>query len=775
MNDKNPMSREEQLLKSAAQQVNPSPSFTNKLEKKLMNAHKPTKFGLFSVKKIASTTGWAVGLAALILTFIWVIRSIAPRPQPATDNMPSPAIETATPRPQIIPEGKTYDTSVGQFVMTVDLPEGALQATLYQLDPAQENEKYKVVKILELAARVGLNGTLYRLSEKNGGPGLVYTDGKRRIEVNNYALHQFSYYPDYITYPLIVNQGNALLPEEMNAKAEEFLKAYKLLDFPYQIEKPTDANSRIVTFVPRLNDLPDSSYIFPNFATLQVSFDKNGEIATIDWKVQPWEAKGSYPLISAQQAWDKFLTNELNGLGVEMDSGGYSPSPSSSTFKQWQRDIPLDQPTSLIGMVYTSEAVDGGTPLLIMDNISLTGNLEGLTNLEETVQLDGQYIMDGDVKKFQVESWKTVDPMSPLDGTLEQADGQSWLVTTDGQRLQMEDLPEDVHIGERTFVYGIVSDGKVDWRTINQGKGGGGGGGGGGGSGLARVNLSGTPMPTATPLPISTPVDYSPLIGTKLDGERGIVDVWNLQAKDGSTYFVYKLRSDSEAGFLNSFWQATLEGPAVEGLKAYYQLPVKIWGTITSIRPPGVPTIQLERFEAVYPDEKVQIWLGEEKATQVEGKDVLLFTADDGTSYVRNDSIENGMVDPTVAEKGQVFFIAGWSAPDQTFGGYPVVNVMSYGALPKNYDFDSIISDALTPPVMDEANMNVSGETPTGIINRVELVYLGEDQLLAEVEEGRVLYAQPFWRFSGYYSETSFFDITIQALPDEYLQPVPLQ
>ena len=43
MNDKNPMSREEQLLKSTAQQVNPSPSFTNELEKKLMNAHKPDK------------------------------------------------------------------------------------------------------------------------------------------------------------------------------------------------------------------------------------------------------------------------------------------------------------------------------------------------------------------------------------------------------------------------------------------------------------------------------------------------------------------------------------------------------------------------------------------------------------------------------------------------------------------------------------------------------------------------------------------------------------
>ena len=127
--------------------------------------------------------------------------------------------------------------------------------------------------------------------------------------------------------------------------------------------------------------------------------------------------------------------------------------------------------------------------------------------------------------KFQVESWKVSDPMPTLDGTFEQTDGQIWLVTNDGKRLQMEDPPEDIQFGERTSVYGIVSDDKLDWRTIHQGDGFGGGGGGGGGSGLARVNLSGTPMPTATPFPVSTPVDYAPMIGARFEGERGNVDL----------------------------------------------------------------------------------------------------------------------------------------------------------------------------------------------------------------------------------------------------------
>jgi hypothetical protein len=333
-------------------------------------------------------------------------------------------------------------------------------------------------------------------------------------------------------------------------------------------------------------------------------------------------------------------------------------------------------------MVISSNSVDGKAPLLVMDNILLTGNIDELTNLEETVQLSGRFTIDGDVKKFQVESWSPAEPLPTLDGTLEQTDGQSLLVTNDGQRLQIEDLPEDIRVGERAFVYGAASDNKLDWVTISQGEGGGGGGGGGGGAGLARLNLSGTPMPTATPWPVSTPVDYSPLIGTRLEGERGDLDIWNLQAEDGTTSLSYKLNSNSEAGFLGSFWQAILEGPATTGMEAYYRLPVRIWGTIVSVSSQGVPTIQLERYEAVYPDVKMQTWLGKETSAQLEDRDVVLFTADDGTIYVENDSLQYGG-EPMPVEEGFVYYVVGWVDPEQAFGGHAVLNVINRGSAPR--------------------------------------------------------------------------------------------
>ncbi|MBK9926652.1 MAG: hypothetical protein IPP66_15355 [Anaerolineales bacterium] len=784
MNDKfkNHEDKIADLLNQTAENINPNPHFTEKLERDLTRLHttrsKPAWFH-FTRKQVFTTLAWTVSLVAFALFMNWAISTVAPVPTsvPAANDTSLPP---ATEKPAInndskgTPTGKTYDTSIGQFIMTMDMPAGAPQAVLYQLDSPQDIADFQVKTIRDLASRIGINGNLYEMNERYGGPGYIFTDGKQRIEVMGYGAYQFSYYTDYTTFSLIANQGNSLSPEEMSTKAEEFLKAHGLLDFPYQIQLPSaDPNSRIVNFVPRLNDLPES-YTFENLTSLQVSFDRNGEVAIVSVNTHPWQAVGSYPLISAQQAWDKFINNELNGLGVEMQSGGYMPTAVDSPFRVWKRNVPLNQPTSMTGIVVSSNAIDDETPLLVMDNVTLIGNLEGLMGLDETVQLNGQFIMAGDVKKFQVDSWQRSEPMPTLDGTLEQTDGQSWLISSDGQRLQMEDLPEDIQVDERIVVYGMVTDNKMDWETIYQGEGSGGGGGGGGGAGLARLNLSGTPMPTATPLPVPTPVDYSPLIGKRLEGERGDVDIWNLQAEDGTTRFSYRINNNSEAGFLASFWQAKLEGPATTGLETYYHLPVKIWGTITSISPQGIPTIQLERYEAVYPDVKIQVWYGKETPAQLEDKNVVLFTDDDGAVYAESDSLQYGG-EPMPVEEGFIFYVVGWVDPEQTFGGHAVLNVINRGSAPKDFDFDGIVSESIIPPTVDEASANPMNESTTGLITQIELVYIGEDQLLSEVKEGRTLYAQPFWRFRGYYSKISFFDIIVQALPDEYLQPVPLQ
>jgi hypothetical protein len=80
-----------------------------------------------------------------------------------------------------------------------------------------------------------------------------------------------------------------------------------------------------------------------------------------------------------------------------------------------------------------------------MDNISLR-QPEGLTNLEETVQLDGRFT-DGDVE-IPGDSWR----LTPCRRWMEPRTGR-WsklLVANDGQRLQWKPA-RDIRVGERTF------------------------------------------------------------------------------------------------------------------------------------------------------------------------------------------------------------------------------------------------------------------------------------------------------------------------------------
>ncbi len=143
MNDKNFMSPEEralaEMLEAAAQQVGARPSFKTELEKKLMNAHQPKAgFGLFSVKKIASTAGWSVGLAVMALVFIWAIRTIVPQPQPAAGNTPIPTCPVTQPNGSL-PPGETVESSYylgnGQL-WTVLWPDGKI----YMLPENQETD-----------------------------------------------------------------------------------------------------------------------------------------------------------------------------------------------------------------------------------------------------------------------------------------------------------------------------------------------------------------------------------------------------------------------------------------------------------------------------------------------------------------------------------------------------------------------------------------------------------------------------------------------------------
>ncbi|HNH79958.1 MAG TPA: hypothetical protein PLD33_15050 [Anaerolineales bacterium] len=136
MKDKNSLNAEEralaEMLAESAAQVEIGASFQNELEKKLMNAHKPkTGFGLFSFGRAASTLASVLGLAILSLIFIWAIRAISSKPQPAIGNPFAVECPVTTPNGSTPPgETATYEGYLGNGKLWTSLwPEGKIIMT----------------------------------------------------------------------------------------------------------------------------------------------------------------------------------------------------------------------------------------------------------------------------------------------------------------------------------------------------------------------------------------------------------------------------------------------------------------------------------------------------------------------------------------------------------------------------------------------------------------------------------------------------------------------
>ena len=87
-----------------------------------------------------------------------------------------------------------------------------------------------------------------------------------------------------------------------------------------------------------------------------------------------------------------------------------------------------------------------------------TGNVAGLDQLPSNtfVEATGQFVADGGITKFNVDSWK-VTPLTEdgIEGTLELVNGQVTLSAQEGN-FQLADVPSDISLPfENAFVAGV--------------------------------------------------------------------------------------------------------------------------------------------------------------------------------------------------------------------------------------------------------------------------------------------------------------------------------
>ena len=709
-----------------------------------------------------------------------------------------------------------YDFRDGKLFLAQPLPESPDSANVYAFI---ENAPATIEEARALADRFDLQGDFYTIPflqfpDKNG---YIISDGKRVLTV--FTANYFTYSSDY----QLTNRGLYSSPSQ-NAEdvIGDFLSSYGF-DFPFKV---TGSGANGSYSVQQLS--PEGLPMVFDTYSMQVSritLGPDGNVAYAEFNLMNYDPAplGNYGIISAQDALDALLTDNTQ---VGYTESGYGPATDPPM--RWYREYPDNQLVTIsASLTKYDSAQAGGHPLLFLDGIQAIGetaSLEPLNNYRFVVAT-GQFVVENGVRKFSVETVKTDVPQQNIVGVLRNEGGEIIITDDSGEEYVVIDPPADLPLNtdaEKSYlgISGIFTDNKLDWSSIQffEDISDMGGGGGGGGYGFYPINLSGTPIPFPplvspeqrySPEELGSFLQYivkegdtlesiaaeynitvedimsanymtDPNIGagwilvlpgvpgpTRLDDVEGTVDFAVFVKPDGRerTEYTFILKESGQ------YYQ--LAGDNLDALLNIENKPVKVWGSI-QYDPTGLPRLNLEKFEELYPGLEYQIIKGSQEVKEHNGTQIVLFNYE-GKDYVQLVPSGTGP-DLNYYADGEIL-VQGLLVPGETYAGYPGIRVFYTAPA-----VDPLTGQPLELPSMEDLNRPVpdpygNGDSyvpPDLILDSVELSYYAADPLMqydAPYPSNAQQYVQPIWHFHGHYTNGTEADFLVQALKPEFLSP----
>lgn len=820
MNDFEEKDPAAELLKRTAEQIRPSVEFANQLEKQLKMEHKSPQNSLRQTwQSLFNGIGKAAALAALAALLIWVFNST--QNSRGNDQQTQPAVQDSTPLPQgdneeNAPNYGQYSFRGGTLSLAVPLPGSPATLEIYAVanEPAATAQDAQ-----ELASRFGITGDVYQTAgDYPNTTAYVVSDGRQWLAVT--TKNGF-----YYTADMVRNNRNITLPLNKNAEAiiREFLKS-RGFDFPFSIE-PSNAFSSYVVRPLTPNGIPMQfeAYSMP---MLQVKLDDNGDVLSVYSSMVSYEQAGTdkYGIISAEEALQNLLDDTIYAGKIEsMSSGNASFIP----YKQWFREYQDGEPAVLYGSLTVAKAVDASKPaLLLVDNIPVIGDTAGLDSLAQYayVRVDGAYTTENGIRKFIVNDWMENDPsLTYLTGSLSNQSGSIILTTDQGQQYRLvnppADLPLNTSLSESSLSINgrIVNGDLLEWTYIQFFEDASlmGGGGGGGGMGFYSLNLSGTPLPFPTPIPAEplhvdensmtyivqegdtaqsialrfgvsvedllalNHIDGQIYIGQAIaipntqkppavEGLRGMLSITVFTAEDGTP-----VRTAYNFAPINPQYPfMELSGENLQRLNAYNNMPIVVWGSVNHFNSFGVNVLDLEKFEIPYPNLSYQIYTGTEKGVETPNDSIAIFTTKDGTQYAAMTQTCADPFSPAAAlgkeaKETHQIQVEGLILPDASYAGYPVMCIYSSAPADGQIVLTPMAAEPVEVPAYSYENLAPSNL----IIDSIELIYYSPNPRMPDVNTGGPLYIQPVWSFSGHDENGDIFNVLIQALKPEFLDP----
>jgi hypothetical protein len=756
----------------------------------------------------------AVGgiLAVFLIALMgWGIRSLVPAsPPPAdvTQNLPTPLNTSlqATELPSIPTEASleqptqaSPDTSDNlqssaksmpgiQFSLDADFSQPPEQITLYRI---QLPNPVNADSARQTAAEWGMKD----LNIYNLGPGetdkqvlLDATNGIELMRFVNFA-EQFLYWPNFVG---VLDDNGPILPfDQQVAIATQYLQAKGVLDSPYRVVPIPEERSK-VRFVQLLDEIPIIYSIGTNRGStewIDVSTDSAGAVTQVDVAQHDYQPIGEFPILSAQQAWERFVNENKLQHAVYAVLSPEKPV----TYQSWTRNPSYQpgQPVDLYGYVSVMQPVDATNPAWVsMNNLTINADPDSFTSANpwDFIHLWGEIAQkENSSLVVDMEGWE-ISPLrdDTLTGTI-QRQGDSGLFLTQSGDFILPDLPDNYPDGALANVRGVTVQGNppiFEWSNIDTGEipfyygsimscGGTGGGGGGnvenanfGGGNLSGLNLSAEPVEVSE----SANEPYSPAY--PIDAIAGTPHINIYQYTNGQQLEEIFFYPDADSGLTNEF-SYKLEG-IVLGNILTPNLPVRIWGKVDRFDPEASSVvIDVTQFEPVYPDLHLQQWAGTEQIANVEGRDVVLFTTTDGQTYVTSPSLEWPADSQIIGVPGDQIGLEGYLIPDQLYGGYAIIKEIA-GEVPPDNVIESAKPSIIELSMMEGYNQE-QALVGNVMIENIELAYRSTSMqrctsdFASYPDADQFLTLQPVWVFTGRFDDGRRFQLQVQALPDPYL------
>ncbi len=628
--------------------------------------HQPGRIQIFPVLRFSL---YVMGAILLIIGLIWSIQNLLPNSPAASPPAEATLTETALsadepapvePTQEAVPEQTStpaptlYHTSLLPGVdieLQASLPEGpALAGVFEQL----EDEALTPENAKAMALRLGVDGTVYQ-SPSESPQQTVYTvsDGRSTIIFAN-SPNRFNYFKN-----TGANHGpetSTLKTDEKIAKAEAYLSGAGLLPDTYRVEVPK-AYPDQVKFQPTIGDAPLWIYAL-QAPTITVTQNAQGEVIGLGYERITSQPAGEFPIRSAQEAWERLVSDDPT-WGVEYIDTTPVEAPD---IEWWSRSYPLGEAITLFNYLTAYSPVSSlDTQHLALGNYTLQGNTQGMVEANRPgtfFQAWGELVDDF---TFEVSGWQVSPfPDDNLEGSLVRQDGKAYLVTENGRYL-LPELPEALADGAPLRARGVLLEQlepTFEWSFVETGEfSSHGSDGGGGGSSFARVTLAGDGgMENATGGAEFQVVEP----GTPIEAISGTLTLQQNSYPDGTQETITSVYLSDENQMPGN-WELRLEGEGLQGIEDYNTLPVRVWGTVTGQLPTGQPVVNVERYEPVYLDLQIEAWIGTWEVVNLEGKDVILFTSEDGSQFILASSLE---FDPDE-------FVGYPGSPDTGEGGSP--------------------------------------------------------------------------------------------------------